>query len=68
MTMQCSIEADLATAESVGCARDLLIAALAIIDDMQLPGEIGAHLDLTIHKLGNCLAGSDGATLDSLPT
>lgn len=60
MTMQSSIEPNFAATDAIGCVHDLLITALGLIDELDLPGEIGAHLDLAIHKLGKfCPAGHD---------
>ncbi len=67
MTMQSTITLDHAHAESIGCVHDLLISVLDIIDELDLPSDIGAHLDLTIHKLGNLCPNVCDAALESLP-
>lgn len=35
------------------CALDLMRVSLAIIDNVEVPGEIGAHLDHAIELLAN---------------
>lgn len=66
MNMYSSTKAEATAAESIGCVRDLLIETLAVIDAMQLPGDIGAHLDLTIHKLGAFATAGSDARLESM--
>ena len=67
MNMQSTITLDHAHAESIGCVHDLLIAALETIDDLELPSDIGAHLDLAIHKLSKLCPDHSDAALETLP-
>ena len=49
-------------ADAVGCLREMLVTTLAIIDELQLPADIGAHLDLTINRLGELIPASESRT------
>lgn len=37
-------------------ALDLLVEALELIDSIEGPGDVGAHLDLAIHRLRDWIA------------
>ena len=37
------------------CAYDLLLVAIAMIDETNVPAEVGAHADLATHQLGKWL-------------
>ena len=51
MNMQTSFEGELATHSSLASAHDLLVVALQIIDELELPAQIGAQLDHSIQTL-----------------
>ncbi|MEO7786995.1 MAG: hypothetical protein ABIR77_04125 [Sphingomicrobium sp.] len=55
MNMHSSLNGDIIREEPIFCALELLVAALEIIDNSQVPGEIGAHLDHSIQLLGSFL-------------
>jgi hypothetical protein len=58
MTMHSRYEAapTAVTSHSLACAHELLAVALDIVDELGLPGEVGAHLDHSIHMLRQCIA------------
>ena len=37
------------------CAYDLLMVAIDMIDETNVPAEVGAHVDLALHKFGKWL-------------
>ncbi len=37
------------------CAYDMMLVAIGMIDETTVPGDVGAHADLAIHKLGRWL-------------
>ena len=57
MNMHSSVEGRIVAGDPTAiCAQDLLRVALDIIDGDNLPGEIGAHLDMAINMLSKHLA------------
>ncbi|WP_118856390.1 hypothetical protein [Sphingomonas mesophila] len=49
MNMQSNLT--LSSDDSISALRDLLQTTLAIVDELKLPGDIGAHLDLVICRV-----------------
>ena len=64
MNMHATIDAE---TDSLASAHEMLVAALEIVDEMQLPAQIGAQLDHAIQSLRKFL-GADYApvTMDLL--
>ena len=63
MNMHSSIDGPLSANDSVACIRDLLKTTLDIIDEMGLPSEIGAHLDLAICRVESLIDGGQGTSM-----
>lgn len=61
MNMHSSIDGSLSANDSVACIRDLLKTTLDIIDEMGLPSDIGAHLDLAICRVESLIGGEQSA-------
>ena len=62
MNMHSSIDHPLSADDSVACIRDLLKTTLAIMDELDLPSDIGAHLDLAICRVDSLLASENGGS------
>ncbi len=60
MTIHSSIDGHLSASDSIACIRDLLNTTLQIIDEMGLPSDIGAHLDLAICRVESLIGGEQG--------
>lgn len=58
MNMHTTVEQEplVSTSQSLLCAHDLLSVALEIVDELGLPGEVGAHLDHSMQLLRRCVA------------
>lgn len=64
MNMHASVQTQFSASDSMGCVRELVIVALDLVDELGMPGEIGAHLD---HSLQLMLKYIDGGADQAAP-
>lgn len=59
--MSKGVPAEYAGERTVAAALNLMVDALAILDEREVPSDIGAHLDLAIERLRQFVGQSSGA-------
>ena len=66
MTMQTMIAAKSDTSDPLACAHELLVTALDLIDELTVPGQIGANVDHAIQMLRALLSPQEAGLPDEL--